>query len=88
MKLLPTWSEDLQCMVLRLEYSFRAEEGWLHLRAGDCCDMTGCIALFQRVDPNVKTIITMSGKVPDTAYRKLHDGWVAMRPNGDGYEVV
>jgi hypothetical protein len=84
----PVWNEGLQCTVYRLEYSFHSGEGWLHMRALDCCDMTGCIALFQRIDADVNTIFTMAGKMPDTAYVKLDDGWIAMKPSKDGYTVV
>ena len=47
------WDERLQCGVVSLAYDFRSHTGQLYLPEGHCCDMTGCIALFEAIDPNV-----------------------------------
>lgn len=70
---------DLQCDVKSMSYDFETQTGTLHMAEGDNCDMTGCTALFERVDPQVKNIRTFSGAAEDTSYRRagpLRD-WVA-----------
>jgi hypothetical protein len=42
-----------------------------------CCDMTGCIAVFQTIDPDVIQIQTFSGDKPDTIYTRDGDRWAA-----------
>lgn len=70
----------LKCGVDRLEYDFRAGKGVLHMRVGDCCDMAGCIELFQTIDPHVEAIDTFSGKKPDTSYWLVRGEWKASFP--------
>lgn len=43
--------------------------------------MTGCIALFHGIDPEVTAIYTYSGGRADTAYRKSGTKWNALLPN-------
>ena len=45
-----------------------------------CCDMCGCIALFEGVDPNVALIETFAGGERDTAFRRPKTGWEAISP--------
>jgi hypothetical protein len=62
----------------RLEWESR---GRLIMTPGACCDMSGCIALFERIDPQVRRIETFSGDKPDTAYTYSFDEgkWFARR---------
>ncbi len=64
------WDERLKCHVVSLTYDFRSQTGQVYLLDGDCCDMTGCVALFQGIDPKVTAIDTYSGDKADTVYRK------------------
>ena len=65
----------------RVAYDFDQQRGWLLQASGTCCDMTGCIALFKRIDPNVKIIETFSGRRADVRYVKQDGKWRA-QPGG------
>lgn len=69
--------EDVQCFVRHLSYDFKAKAGILYLEDGSCTDMSGCIGLFKKIDPNVSTILTIAGRRKDTAYVLADDGWQA-----------
>lgn len=69
--------EKLKCMVESAEYDFGERRGRLHMAANNCCEMSACIRLFEALDPEVKTISTYAGGVPDTIYRRQPDGWQA-----------
>lgn len=71
---------QLLCGVDRVEYDFRAGKGTLYLPAGDCCDMSGCIAFFEAIDPKVQAIDTFSGGKRDTGYRRHGSDWSAALP--------
>jgi hypothetical protein len=44
-----------------------------------CCDMVGCIKLFQAIDPKVRSIETYAGGQRDTFYeRDGCDRWCAI----------
>lgn len=73
-----TWDERLKCHVVSLTYEFHTHTGQLYLLDGDCCDMTGCVALFEGIDPEVKAIKTYSGDKADTVYRKKGTEWNAL----------
>lgn len=75
------WDERLKCGVVSLAYDFGSHTGQLHLPDGHCCDMTGCIDLFQEIDPEVTAIYTYSGGRADTAYRKSGTKWNALLSN-------
>jgi len=75
------WDERLQCDVLTLDYDFHTHAGKLHLVDGHCCDMTGCIKLFQSIDPQVIKILTYSGDDEDTSYRKTDIDWESYHPS-------
>jgi hypothetical protein len=47
---------------------------------GNCCDMRGCIELFERIDPEVRTIYTFAGDEPDTIYKREGKEWHAFMP--------
>jgi hypothetical protein len=71
---------DLQCDVVRLAYDFATRVGTLQMPPDNCCDMSGCIALFERIDSNVTRIETVAGSKPDTAYSRTPAGWRAAQP--------
>jgi hypothetical protein len=72
-----SWDERLMCGVVSLAYDFCRRTGQLYLPDGHCCDMTGCITLFQAIDPDVTAINTYSSDKADTAYRKKGTEWKA-----------
>lgn len=69
--------DDVSCFVRNLTYDFKAKSGVLYLEDGSCTDMSGCIDLFKRIDPNVSTILTIAGRRKDTAYVLTDGGWSA-----------
>jgi hypothetical protein len=71
------WNSGLQCSVRQVLYDFRTRTGRLDFPTGDCCDMSGAIALFKAVDPSVRVIETFAGGEPDTVYR-LDGEWSAL----------
>lgn len=75
----------LQCEVLSLTYDFAARYGDLRMHEGDCCDMTGCVALFEAIDPGVLIIQTWSGRALDTAYMRqtAKTPWIALANTAD-----
>lgn len=68
---------SLQCKILRLEANYVLNEVTLHLADGHCCDMEGAIKLAKKVHPEVESIQTFSGPVPDTFYMKIGQRWTA-----------
>jgi hypothetical protein len=70
--------EDVQCFVRDLGYDFRTKVGVLYLEDGGCTDMSGCIRLFKKIDPDVQTILTIAGRRRDTAYLRDDDHWRAV----------
>ncbi len=72
----------LQCSVRSASYDFRARCGRLDMEDGDCCDMTGCIAFFEDIDPDVRKIETFFGAYRDTAYVLRSKGWEAVSEDG------
>lgn len=73
----PVNHPELQCSVYDVTYNFPRRVGVLVMGEGDACDMGGCIAFFQRIDPKVESISTRSGNEPDTSYYKQGDKWIA-----------
>ena len=71
------WLEELQCQAESLAYDLRSHTGHLYLPAMTCTDMSGCIALFQRIDPGVQAIQTWSGARLDTRYVRNGEQWAA-----------
>lgn len=67
----------IQCHPLRLAYDFGARAGVLHIEDGGCCDMQGCIALFEHIDSGVCKIETFSGRNRDTDYHRIDGRWTA-----------
>jgi hypothetical protein len=66
----------------KVSYDFRERCGRLDIEGGDCCDMSGCIAFFKAIDPDVQTIDTFSGSERDTGYVKRSWGWQAVCADG------
>lgn len=76
------FNEQLKCRVSGLEYDFRNHVGVLLMPPRACCDMRGCIALFENIDPDVAQIHTVQCKgehrQSDTAYVKVDGIWRAL----------
>jgi len=73
----------LMCEPVRVAYDFTTKQGELHMKEGQCCDMMGCIRIFENIDPKVELITTYSGEERKTVsvYRKAPmEKWVALRP--------
>jgi len=78
------FSDELVCEVNRVEYDFNTKIGALWMQDGQCCDMSGCLKLFKRIDPEVKRIQTYSGEALDTVYtRELSDKWESRLAGGN-----
>ncbi len=71
------YSDRLWCFVESVHYSVSDRCGTLRMSDLSACDMEECIALFERIDPDVKRIETWAGDQPDTLYCKRADGWEA-----------
>ncbi|MBY3564113.1 hypothetical protein [Rhizobium laguerreae] len=76
----PVYHSELQCSVLGISYDFSTRQGVLSMAETNACDMRGCIALFTRIDPAVKTIQTFAGEIEDTSYRLVGKEWKANLP--------
>jgi hypothetical protein len=79
---------ELKCFVEALSYCWQTQTGIVYLDHGGCTDMPGCVTLFQRIDPNVKRIQTVSSSAIDTVYFKKAGKWEARCPDLQRYEVV
>ncbi|GAC1040804.1 hypothetical protein [Rhizobium sp. No.120] len=76
----PVYHPELQCSVLGISYDFTTRQGILNMAETNACDMPGCIAFFQRIDPKVQAIRTIAGDVDDTSYRLVGKEWKASLP--------
>jgi hypothetical protein len=76
----PVHHRELQCCVRALSYDFATQHGVLRMEESNACDMRGCIALFTRIDPAVKSIQTFAGEIEDTGYRLVGKEWKANLP--------
>ena len=56
---------------------FTKKEGTLRLPTGCSCDMSGCLALFAGIDPNVQRIDIYAGRELETYYARHGSRWVA-----------
>lgn len=74
------WDERLKCFVVSLAYGFLSRTGRLDMIADNCCDFSGCLSIFEKIDPEVDTIMTYAGGEPDTIYRKEGKEWNAFLP--------
>ena len=70
-------NKQLMCSVTSLVYDFSGYCGYIFFPEYDCCDMGGCINMFEAIDPDISQIITFSGHKPDTIYCKKDGEWKA-----------
>ena len=76
---MPVQHDELMCGVKSLRYDFDKKIGELLMDDGSCCDMSGCVGMFLRIDPAVIRIQTVSGKTKDTTYERKRNGeWDAI----------
>ena len=73
------WIPELQCCALSVVYNWRTRAGILVLPEFNCTDMAGAIALFERIDPHVKIIVTTAGDECDTRYEQSGGEWLSYR---------
>lgn len=71
------WNDQLACFVKSISYDYDAKRGRLNMEERNCCDMSGCIDLFTRIDPDVNRIHTYTGNTPDTYYIHKRGEWTA-----------
>jgi hypothetical protein len=76
-----TWDKRLMCDVVSLAHDFSSHTGQLYLPEGDCCDMKGCVTMFEGIDSKVTAINTYSGGKSDTIYLKDGTEWHALMPS-------
>lgn len=81
----------LQCSVRQIVYDWEARTGHVYMPRMNCTDMSGCIAVFKLIDPDVERIYTYEQDdsreayevyMPDTAYLRGSGTWRAVV--GDG----
>ena len=76
----PEFNAELQCSPIRLGYDFTRRVGTIHIMRNDRCDMVGCTALFERIDPHVERITVFSGAARLLDYVRVGGEW---RPPSD-----
>lgn len=57
-----------QCFVRGLSYHFSDKHGTVYMDSDSCVDMSGCIAVFTQIDPEVERISTIN-ETDDGVYR-------------------
>lgn len=74
------WVNEFQCCVHLVQYNPLLKFGSVMMLTGNCCDMGGAIRYFERIDPEVTSILSYypSGQ-NDTSYHKRNGEWRAMR---------
>lgn len=62
----------LVCEVVGIQYLPSTRKGIVYIAPGTCVDMSGCISLFESIDPEVSEIETYSRDPadPHTFYRR------------------
>jgi hypothetical protein len=71
--------DELTCHPKSLAYDFETREGKLYMAQGDSCNVSACIVLFRRIDPEVGRIETFSGERRATCYcRDKRGKWVSL----------
>jgi hypothetical protein len=69
---------ELMCEPIRVLYDFRARIGYVFMADGDCCDMTGCVNFFKRMDQDVEVVFTHSeGRIDTSYWRDAKGEWHA-----------
>jgi len=69
------FSVDLVTCIESLSYDFVQKVGVLCMPELCCCDMSGCIRVFQAIDPDVRRVDTISGDKADVVYMKNEGKW-------------
>lgn len=77
---------DIQCSVSHLTYSFHSHLGDLFIADNQCTDMTTCIELFRRLDPDVREIRVHEGTHNETIYTKIGEQWTARVIGSNGVQ--
>jgi hypothetical protein len=77
--------KEMQTCVASVLYDWEIRSGTVVVDSDCCVDMTGTIAFFQRIDPQVRRIFTFAGadgetRERDVAYVKVDDEWLAIEP--------
>lgn len=67
--------KDLICEVSGLSYDFDKRLGTLKMAPNQSCDMSGCVKLFEGIDPDVQMIETFAGNESDTIYKLVAGAW-------------
>jgi len=81
----PEFNEELQCNPIRLGYDFTRRVGTIHVMRNDRCDMAGCTALFERIDPHVERITVFTGAARLLDYVRVAGGeWRAEQTRDQG----
>ena len=75
------WHPGLKCYLRSIYYDVKKHIGVAVFPKGNCCDMSGCIKMFKRIDKQCLHIITYAGKYIDTSYHLDPDGKWESRPN-------
>jgi len=69
--------EGMVTAVRSIMYDFPRRSGMVWMPDLCAADMTGTIALFERIDPHVEFIITMAGEQENARYIKSGGVWRA-----------
>jgi hypothetical protein len=73
---------ELMTTVHRIEYDPARKLGRVLMAPGCCVDMSGTIALFERIDPDIRTIETFAGNETDTSYHRVNGHWRSYGADG------
>jgi hypothetical protein len=74
---------QLQTAVHSIAYDFDLRVGVIEMPAHYCCDMSGAIAYFKKIDPDVRQVQTYEARVADIVYTLTDEGeWLARMPLG------
>lgn len=65
----------LWCHPQSVLYDFETRTGVLVLPPDECCDMAGCIRLFESLDKKVEHISVIAGLCLDTKYDRDGKKW-------------
>ena len=58
----------MQCGIIKMEYDFIDGVGKVWFPDKECCDFVGCVKWFEKIDKDVRLIMTFSGDYLDTCY--------------------
>jgi hypothetical protein len=78
--------QQMMTTVQRITYDWTTRTGRVDMPAYCCVDMSGCVAFFEALDPEVGCIETFAGPLPDTYYVRTGRRWTAVntRPTTTG----